>query len=244
MVCRQATNVVPLQQNKQESLSLMKTAALCGAAVFLFGACATKPVVDGGSAAKTESAFGQWRGQGSASRAMSDGAGGTKQENWSVNLEVVSRTPGYGRIEVTGAMGVYGGTIAWTPKETRILMPGQRKFVTAPNSPKSFVSILPFQVSPAEVEAILFDRDFDTKNFKARGIGCRMADGGGKETCVSAKGFVLERTRGAMDMVAFEVSTEDGAHVKMQLKPVKSKVEERGELWALDAPKGFKVIRQ
>ena len=66
---------------------------------------------------------------------------------------------------------------------------------------------------------------------------------GGKETCVSAKGFVLERTRGAAD-VAFEVSTEDGSHVKMQLKPVRSKVEERSELWALDAPKGFKVIQQ
>lgn len=218
-------------------------------AVALSG-CASKHVVEGGSKKITRTAaseFGQWRGQGSASRLVTT-AKGSKQENWTVNLEVVSRTPGFGRIEVTGAMGVYGGTIAWNKTETRILLPGQRKFVIAPNSPRAFTAILPFQISPSEVEAILFDRDFDAKALAARRISCHVKEAGAKdasvkELCTSDAGFSLERTRGSED-VAFEVSTDDGANVKMQLKSIKAKVEERPELWVLESPRGFKVIQQ
>lgn len=160
-----------------------------------------------------------------------------------MNLEVVARTPGFGRIEVTGAMGVYGGTIAWNENETRILLPGQRKFVIAPNSPRAFVSILPFPISPAEVEAILFDRDFDAAAFRARGISCRSDASGGKQVCRSEDGFSLERIRGREE-TDFLVTTSDGAKVKMLLKPIRSGVEERPELWALEAPRGFKVIQQ
>lgn len=223
----------------------MKTAALCGAAVFLLmgpglTGCASKP---GSEPKKTRSSgteFGQWRGVGTASRVISkDGV--TKNEKWSVNLEIVSRTPGFGRIEVTGAMGVYGGTIAWNKTETKILLPGQRKFVVAPNSSRAFISILPFPISPGEVEAILFDRDFEPKALASRKISCKTE--GEKEICSSATGFLLERTRG-LENVSFEVSTDDGANVKMQLKSVRAKVEERPELWALEAPRGFKVIQQ
>ena len=216
-----------------------------GAAVFLLvGAgltgCASKPVAPAKKTRTSASEFGQWRGVGTASRILSkDGV--TKNERWSLGLEVVSRTPGYGRIEVTGAMGVYGGTIAWNKTETKILLPGQRKFVVAPNSTKAFVAILPFPISPSEVEAILFDRDFDSRTLASRKISCKTEET--KEVCSSATGFLLERTRG-LENVAFEVSTDDGANVKMQLKPVRAKVEERPELWALEAPRGFKVIQQ
>ena len=216
-----------------------------GAAVFLLvGAgltgCASKPVAPTKKTRTSASEFGQWRGVGTASRILSkDGV--TKNERWSLGLEVVSRTPGYGRIEVTGAMGVYGGTIAWNKTETKILLPGQRKFVVAPNSTKAFVAILPFPISPSEVEAILFDRDFDSRTLASRKISCKTEET--KEVCSSATGFLLERTRG-LENVAFEVSTDDGANVKMQLKPVRAKVEERPELWALEAPRGFKVIQQ
>lgn len=253
--------VVPLQRKKLASFfefvffSGFKAALFRAVFIFClsfggFFGCATKPMSETKTAAKvTGPAFGQWRGSGSASRTITNDKG-TKQENWSVNLEVVSRTPGYGRIEVTGAMGVYGGTIAWTPKETRILLPGQRKFVVAPNSARAFMAILPFPISPSEVEAILFDRDFDARALKSRGVGCRpMGSVGrdakepGREVCASAQGFALERTRGS-DNVAFEVSTEEGGRVKMALKPVQSKVQERDELWALEAPRGFKLIQQ
>lgn len=223
----------------------MKTAALCGAAVFLLAGsgltgCASKPGSEPKKARTSGTEFGQWRGVGTASRVINkDGV--TKNEKWSVNLEVVSRTPSFGRIEVTGAMGVYGGTIAWNKADTKILLPGQRKFVVAPNSSRAFISILPFPISPSEVEAILFDRDFEPKALASRKISCKTE--GEKEICSSATGFLLERTRG-LENVSFEVSTDDGANVKMQLKPVRAKVEERPELWALEAPRGFKVIQQ
>ena len=227
----------------------MNTAALFGAAVFLFlgsglTGCASKPASTTKKSPTNASEFGQWRGVGTASRVLNrDGV--TKNERWSIGLEVVSRTPGYGRIEVTGAMGVYGGTIAWNKAETKILLPGQRKFVVAPSSVKAFVSILPFPISPSEVEAILFDRDFDLKTLASRKISCKVSGKaeGAKEVCSSASGFLLERTRGEAN-VSFEVSTDDGANVIMQLKPVRAKVEERPELWELEAPRGFKVIQQ
>ena len=191
-------------------------------------------------ASQTGPEFGQWRGSGSASRTVSSEKG-SRLENWSVNLEVVSKTPGFGRIEVTGAMGVYGGTIAWNSKETRILLPGQRKFVMAPNSNRAFMAILPFPISPSEVEAILFDRDFDLRAFKSRGVTCKKSEA--RELCTSADGFSLDRTRGLLEN-KFEVTAADGAKVKMALTPVRAKVEERDELWALEAPRGFKVIQQ
>ncbi len=224
---------------------LIKQVALVGAAFFFLliagAGCATKPSVESAKKARaTGPEFGQWRGQGSASRVVTkDGV--SKNENWSVTLDVISKTPGFGRIEVTGAMGVYGGTIAWNKKETKILLPGQRKFVVAPNSNRAFLAILPFQISPSEVEAILFDRDFNMRALASRRIQCR--EDAGKETCTSDSGFSLERSRGN-EMVAFEVSTDDGANVKMQFKPIKSKVQERDELWALEAPRGFKIIQQ
>ena len=148
-------------------------------------------------------------------------------------------------------MGVYGGTIAWNKSETRILLPGQRKFVIAPNSNRAFLAILPFQISPSEVEAILFDRDFDMKALKAREISCRMVSSkssdsdavSSKEQCTSSDGFSLERTRGLVEN-NFEVRAADGARVKMQLVPVRLKIEERPELWVLEAPHGFKILHQ
>jgi hypothetical protein len=222
----------------------VKTAALW-AAVFLFCGlnfgCGTKPITETARKPKsTASEFGQWRGSGSASRTLVTEKG-SKQENWTVNLEVVSRTPGFGRIEVTGAMGVYGGTIAWNKKETRILLPGQRKFVIAPNSYRAFSAILPFPISPGEVEAIMFDRDFDAKALAARKITCR--DQEPLQICTSVDGFSLQRSRG-FEEVDFEVKTADGGRVKMRLKPITSKVQEREELWELGPPRGFKVIEQ
>lgn len=215
------------------------------AAVFIFVAmnsgCGTKPITETARKAKsTASEFGQWRGSGSASRTLVTEKG-SKQENWTVNLEVVSRIPGFGRIEVTGAMGVYGGTIAWNKKETRILLPGQRKFVVAPNSYRAFSAILPFPISPSEVEAIIFDRDFDAKALAARKITCR--DQEPLQICTSADGFSLQRSRG-FEEVDFEVKTADGGKVKMRLKPIVAKVSERGELWELEPPRGFRVIQQ
>ncbi len=165
---------------------------------------------------------------------------GSKQESWTVNLEVVSRTPGNGRIEVSGAMGVYGGTIAWNKAETRILLPRQRRFVIAPNSYRAFEAILPFPISPSEVEAILFDREFDAKALAARKITCR--DEEPLQICSSADGFSLQRSRG-YEEVDFEVQTADGGKVKMRLKPVVAKIAERSELWQLEPPRGFKVIQ-
>ncbi|CAN5596454.1 hypothetical protein BH10BDE1_BH10BDE1_31580 [soil metagenome] len=223
----------------------ISTTAALWAAVFLlstlsFG-CGTKSVTESPrKPPSVASEFGQWRGSGSASRTIVSEKG-SKVENWTVNLEVVSRTPGFGRIEVTGAMGVYGGTIAWNKKETRILLPGQRKFVMAPNSYRAFSAILPFPISPGEVEAILFDRDFDARALATRKITCR--DVAEKQICSSVDGFSLERTRG-YEEVAFEVKTADGGKVKMQLRPIKNKVAERDELWELEPPRGFKVIQQ
>jgi len=190
--------------------------------------------------------FGQWRGQGTATKIKNTDSG-KKSENWTIGLEIVSRTPGYGRIEVSGAMGIYGGTIAWTETETRILLPSQKKFVVAPNSPRAFQSILPMEVSPAEIEAILFDRDFDREHLKRRGIACTKSEGDGrgkpsKERCASEAGFSIERTRG-YEVTSFEIKSIEGSRLKMNLKPVKSKVEERPELWSLEPPRGFKVIR-
>jgi hypothetical protein len=190
--------------------------------------------------------FGQWRGQGTATK-IKNTESGKKTENWTVGLEIVSRTPGFGRIEVSGAMGIYGGTIAWTESETRILLPSQKKFVIASNSPRAFQSILPIEVSPGEIEAILFDRDFDRDNLKRRGISCKKSteDGRGKpikEFCASETGFSIDRTRG-YEVTSFEIKSNDGSRLKMNLKPVRAKVEERAELWSLEPPRGFKVIR-
>lgn len=113
--------------------------------------------------------------------------------------------------------------------------------MVAPNSTRSFQAILPFEISPSEVEAILFDRDFDMKSLKARGITCKKSEA--REVCTSADGFSLDRTRGLRD-ASFEVKAADGGRVKMQLAPVRAKTEERDELWALDIPRGFKVLRQ
>jgi hypothetical protein len=61
--------------------------------------------------------------------------------------------------------------------------------------------------------------------------------------CLSVDGFLLDRTRGFSEN-DFEIKAADGAHVKMSLVPVRVKAEERAELWALEAPRGFKVIWQ
>jgi hypothetical protein len=225
-------------------LNSRATAAIW-AAVAIFSVsnfgCGTKPITETARKAKsTASEFGQWRGSGSATRTIVTEKG-SKQENWTVNLEIVSRIPGFGRIEVTGAMGVYGGTIVWNKKETRILLPGQRKFVIAPNSNRAFNAILPFPISPSEVEAIMFDRDFEPKALAARKITCR--DQEPLQICTSADGFSLQRSRG-FEEVDFEVKTADGAKVKMRLKPITAKVTERDELWDLEPPRGFKVIEQ
>lgn len=233
----------PLRSKTRPTFFLL---ALPSAALFLFG-CASKPTAPAVSGSDRGSAFGQWSGRGSASRTTGTGES-KKVETWSFSLEVVSRTPGFGRIEIAGALGVYGGTIAWTPEETKILLPGRRLFVTAGNSAQAFSAILPFALSPSELEAIFFDRDFKfaTGANDSRGIRCEKAAsdpaGEAKETCKGKRGLLLERTRGTAEP-KLSVATDTGA-VKLELRPVKSKVQERDELWRLDAPSGFKKVDQ
>ncbi|MDX9730793.1 MAG: hypothetical protein RBT63_03390 [Bdellovibrionales bacterium] len=234
-------------QPAKTSTSLLSIIVLAGA--ILSAGCATKPAAtDFDRKTKTGPEFGQWRGAGSASRAIK-GENGTKNENWSLRMEVVSRTPGYGRIEITGAMGVYGGTVVWNEEETKILLPGQKKFVVAPNSSRAFLAILPVEISPSEIEAILFDRDFDLKGLSARQITCKTERGKSrsnageyKEICSNESGFSLERTRGSEE-IKFEARAGDSAKVSMALREVRSKVQERAELWQLEAPRGFRIVR-
>ncbi len=194
----------------------------------------------------TNTEFGQWRGHAAVTKVIALPSG-KKTENWVLGLEVVSRTPGFGRIEVSGTLGIHGATVTWNKQETRILLPMQKRLLITPNSSQAFESIFPIEISPADVEAILFDREFVAVSFEKRGIHCQITevakkDQTAKEVCRSEKGFALERSRG-FEVTSFEVRTADGSRLKMNLKPVQTKVQERPELWSLEAPSDFKVIR-
>lgn len=181
-----------------------------------------------------------------------------KKETWTIGIEAVSRTPGNGRIEVSGALGVNGGTVVWTKDGVKILLPFQKKFIVAENlasnrtsnsvsrSTKALRGILPVDLEPADLEAVLFDREFSKEQFLRRGIACAIqiidkTVQTAKEVCRSGNGFFLERTRG-FEVTSLNVVSAGGGKLSLNFKSVQPKVEESPSLWSLEAPSGFKLV--
>lgn len=237
-------SVVRLQRSKIAlSLSLATLA-------FLGAGCATAPVPQDVPGFKTSvQDFGQWRGSGKATRTIAT-PNGSRVEKYSINVEVVSRTPGYGRIEVTGAMGVYGGTVAWNPSETRILLPTQKKFVIAETKPNAFRQLLPIDLSPRWLESVLFRSEINSGELHKAGYLCRFekTKEALKEICEVGKRRYLERAYYSDGRTLLTVKlTENGSQVgalELELSEIRSKVQERPELWKLEPPKGFQLQRQ
>ena len=192
-----------------------------------------------------QSEFGQWRGSGKVTRS-SKTSDGVRKESWSISLEVVSRTPGYGRIEIAGTMGVYGGTIAWNPLGTRLLLPTMRKFLFSETSPMAFKSVLPVELSPLWLERIVFRNEFDADEMKRAGFECiKQTAGELTEICRSEQARVQRRygSDGRIHVVASSQRSDgEAGTLELELSEVRSKVQERDALWALEPPPGFKVI--
>ncbi len=211
----------------------------------LLAGCATAPKASGPSHFRPiQSEFGQWRGSGKVTRAIKS-ADGVRKENWSISVEIVMRTPGYGRIEVTGAMGVYGGTIAWTPQGTRVLLPAQRKFIFSDTSASAFRSVLPIELSPLWLEQIVFRNELTSAEMKSAGFLCVKQDAGDlREVCKSGRARI-ERWYGADGQIHIAASSQSGegdaGSLELELAEIRSKVKEREALWALEPPRGFKV---
>lgn len=192
-----------------------------------------------------QSEFGQWRGSGKVTRSSRTNDG-VRNESWSISLEFVSRTPGYGRIEIAGTMGVYGGTIAWTPQGTRLLLPTMRKFLYSETSPTAFKAVLPVDLSPLWLEKIVFRNEFDPDEMKRAGFEClKQTARELTEVCRSEQARV-ERRYGSDGRIHIAANSQrsdgEAGTLELELSEVRSKVQERDALWALEPPLGFKVI--
>lgn len=236
-----------------QSLSPNTRAFYCASVLvltFFLGGCASTVKQEWRPRRQAEASdFGQWRGRGSITRVIRKGPT-KKEETWSIGVEAVSRTPGNGRIEVSGALGVNGGTVVWTKGGVKILLPLQKKFIVAENSMKNSIKalhgILPVDLEPADLEAVLFDREFSKEEFLQRGIVCTIqiidkAAQTAKEVCRSENGFLLERTRG-FEVTSLKVVSAGRGKLSLNFKSVQPKVEERPGLWSLEAPSGFKIV--
>lgn len=190
------------------------------------------------------SEFGQWRGAGKVTRSSKKNDG-VRKESWSISLEIVSRAPGFGRIELAGTMGIYGGTIAWTPQGTRLLLPTMRKFIYSATSSTAFRSVLPVELSPLWLERIVFRNEFDADEMKRAGFECVKQSSELREVCRSEGARVERRydSDGRIYIVASSQSVDDEVGtLELELSEVRSKVQERDALWILEPPAGFKVV--
>ncbi|HRK06161.1 MAG TPA: hypothetical protein PLZ57_00200 [Pseudobdellovibrionaceae bacterium] len=161
-------------------------------------------------------------------------------QKWSFDLEVIAKDNGYGRAEISGTFGTAVGTAVWTPTEARVLLPMQKRMIISPAVSGAFEQILPVPISPQELQAWLFDLDFDLRQLRERGVSCLRE--GELETCQSQRGDQWQRSRG-MKQRKLSAKSIDGASLELALTPIEPG-EDRNAYWALEPPPNFTVEKR
>ena len=184
--------------------------------------------------------MGRWQGEGRASQTTKVVGQKDKLQKWSFEIEIVAKDNGYGRAEMSGTFGTAVGSAVWTPQEVRVLMPMQKRMMISPAKSGAFEQILPVPISPQELQALLFDTDFDLGPMRQRGVTCLRE--GELETCQSARGDQWQRSRG-LPTRKLSAKSISGATLELELRPGDA-VQDRNDFWVLEAPSSFVVEKR
>lgn len=178
-------------------------------------------------------------------------------EKNSLSINAVIRTPGFGRLEISGPFGVNVGTVTWTRQEVKVLIPQQKKVIISDNDEFAFYSLIKILMAPHWMEAILNRYKFSPKDldvFKKHGIHCQMlspsAGRPAAEECAS-ENFVLRRKYPTETEVELEAEllrpapnvAIEKTMLNISFSIASSKVEERAALWVLETPSGFQSVK-
>ncbi len=184
--------------------------------------------------------MGRWQGEGRASKTIKAPGKQAIVQKWSFEIEVVAKDNGYGRAEMSGTFGTSVGTAIWTPQEARVLLPMQKRMIISPSVSGAFDQILPVPISPQEIQAWLFDLDFDLRQLRQRGVSCLRE--GELETCQTSRGEQWQRTRGQTQR-KLSAQSIDGATLSLELDS-EGEAQDRNDYWVLDAPSSFTVEKR
>jgi len=226
-----STPYIPTEFSKP--LLIVGLFALSGCSTFLKSSLDLAPSTPPGN-------LGRWEGEGRASKTSEASGKNPQQQKWSFDLEVVAKDNAYGRAELSGTFGTAVGTAVWTPTEARVLLPMQKRMIISPAVSGAFDQIMPVPISPQELQAWLFDLDFDLRQLRERGVSCLRE--GELETCQSPRGDQGQRSRG-LNQRTFSAKSVDGASLELELTPIEAG-EDRNAYWVLEAPTNFTVEKR
>ena len=195
-------------------------------ALFLFlAACTTAPV-------KMNSiSEGQWR----AKALIKDKE---QSHSYIVNLNFNALKDSMARMDVTSPLGTGVASLVLTPKEVRYVLLDAKRFYVGPPQPEAMRPILSMPFDPRWLLNLLFEEPILDK-----GWVCARDKDGLLESCrdqTSQTTITWTARRGEKKTVLID---HPKASVQINMQVFRPKVEERKNLFSLEAPEGYQKLR-
>lgn len=155
-----------------------------------------------------------------------------------VYVDVMAVRPEKLRMEVTSPIGIHLASFAMNNGKVEYLLTRRKEFYRGRTSSENLQEVLQMPIDPRLLTKILFDEDLS-----GQGWQCKRDKKGFLSACEDdgqdLKLTWSNRERSRRTITFFTPK----ARVQMLLKGFKAKVEAKGNLFRLQAPKNFKVRR-
>jgi len=161
-----------------------------------------------------------------------------QSRSYIVNLDLNIKKDEALRMDVTTTLGTAVASLLETPKEVRYLLFDSKRFYFGTPQPGVMRPILAIPFDPRWLQNVLFDQPIREKNWT-----CETDSHGLLSQCQdSATGLKISWTarQGAKKTILIEHAK---ASVQINVQSFKSKVEDRKNLFSLEAPEGFQKLR-
>lgn len=195
-------------------------------AVFFVAGCVTAPPVKMNTITE-----GQWR----AKALIKDK---DQSRSYIVNLNFNAVRDEYARMDVTSTLGTGVASMVLTPKEVRYVLLDSKRFYYGAPQPDVMRPILTMPFDPRWLHNLLFEEALPDKSWV-----CSRDSAGELDTCTNSTTQTTVTWSGRRGEKKTVLIDHPKASVQINVQSFKPKVEDRKNLFSLEAPEGYQKLR-
>lgn len=158
-----------------------------------------------------------------------------QNKSYVVYIDVNAIRPDRVRLDVETSLGIHVASLNYNRDKVQVIVPDQRKYYHGKASKKAFSKLIPLEVDPKWLSAILFDEDLKKYDWT-----CEYEKSGLAKKC-ETKGLTAEwlKREGGVRVVSLESKS---AKIQMQLKNFRESAKQ-AEFYEIPKPTGFTSIK-
>ena len=160
-----------------------------------------------------------------------------QNHSYIVNLNFNAVKESRARMDVTTTLGLGVASLVVDPQEVRYVLFDAKKFYSGVPQPNAMRPILALPIDPRWIHNILFDLPIADKNWT-----CTRDAAGLVQECTDLSGGLKITWSGRQGDKKTVLLSHPKASVQINVQSFKPKVEDRKNLFSLDAPEGYQKL--